>query len=121
MIDLKAAIVAALKADTQLISLLGGPRIYSQPAPDETEKPRISYFELDNISAIHADDAELESEIHIQIDIWNAIDGSNTAIAERVDAVMDGIGFARTGCQDLYEQETKTQHKAMRFRGYAEV
>lgn len=119
MINVKPDIVAALKANATLVSLLGGPRIYFQVAPVADEFPRITYFEIENIGAVYADDNEQASEIHVQVDIWSK--GSTSAIAAEVDKTMKSIGFGRTSSADLYEQDTGIYHKAMRFATVKEV
>lgn len=114
MINIKPAVVAALKEDVDLIGLLGGPRIYFQAAPNAKEFPRITYYELDNHGSLYADDMEQASEILIVIDIWHTVKTSE--IAQAVDKLMTGLGFVREFASDLYEDDTKIFHKTMRFR-----
>ncbi|NTW04535.1 MAG: DUF3168 domain-containing protein [Peptococcaceae bacterium] len=119
MINIKPAVMSALKANSTLIGLLGGSRIYFQGSGIVDELPRITYFEVVNIGSLYADDVEATSEIHIQIDIWSK--GSTSAMAEEVDKTMKSLGFGRTSSADLYEDDTKIFHKAMRFAIIKEV
>jgi len=116
MINLKPTVLAALQADSQLITLLGGSHIYQLRAPKAAEFPRITFLEFANVGAVYADDDEFISEVQMQIDIWTQA-ASTSAIAQRVDVVMKSIGFLRTEAQDLYEDDSDVQifHKAMRY------
>lgn len=119
MINVKPEVLQALESNQALVSLLGGPRIYQQVALNPDEFPRITFFELTNFGSRYADDTEVESEIHIQIDIWSK--GSTSAIATEVDRTMKSIGFQRTSSVDLYESDTKIFHKALRYSTNREV
>lgn len=114
MINPKPEILAALEANAALTGLLGGKRIYFIKAPKADEFPRITFFEIDNIGSFYADDQEQGSAVYIQIDIWSK--GSTSAIAEEVDKTMKGLGYGRTSAADLYELDTLTFHKAMRYK-----
>lgn len=114
MINLKTNVVSALKNDTTLTGLLGGPRIYFQLASNADEFPRITYYEQDNRATLYGDSQEIGSEITFVIDIWAK--ASTTAIADAVNRVMVGLGFVREFAGDLYEQDTGVFHKNMRYR-----
>ncbi|MFB5557315.1 DUF3168 domain-containing protein [Bacillus cytotoxicus] len=113
MINLRPVILQALEANQELVSLLGGKRIYYRKAKNATEFPRITFFELDNRPDGFADNKERESEILFQIDIWSK--NSTTAIHQKVNEVMKSIGFSRYAVADLYEEDTQIFHYAMRF------
>lgn len=115
MINLKPAVLEALEENQTLVSLLGGKRIYQIKAPTASEYPRITFFEMTNFDDHYADDSALSSEIHMQIDIWSQ-DGKTSAIAQEVDKTMKGLGFKRTSAIDLFEDDTKIYHKAMRYQ-----
>jgi hypothetical protein len=118
MINKKPDIEAGLKANADLVLLLKGQRVYQQPAPNSQEHPRVTFFEMDNVPGIVADDREWASDIRVQVDIWNQSDTgvTNSEIAEEVDQTMTSLGFIRTGSADFYEDDTKVFHKAMRYR-----
>jgi len=113
MINLKPNVVSALKNDTTLTGLLGGPRIYFQVAPNADEFPRITYYEQDNRPALYGDSQELGSELIFVVDVWSK--ASTTAIADAVNGVMASLGFMREFAGDLYEEDTGVFHKNMRY------
>ena len=119
MINIKTEIVQALEGNPTLISLLGGNRIYQIKAPDATEFPRITFFQVDNFDSNFADDTAIASEILIQIDIWHK--SSTTTIAQEVDKTMKSLGFRRTSSTDLYEEDTQIFHTVMRYITTREV
>lgn len=114
MIDLKPAILKALESNQALVSLLGGKRIYQLVAPKAEEFPRITFFELNNRGERYADDVELSSDVRIQMDVWSK--GNTSRLSEEVDKTMKALGFQRYFATDLYEDDTKVFHKAMRYQ-----
>lgn len=124
MIDKKPAITAALRGSATLTTLLGKDskglvKVYPEVAPDGTAEPYVTYFEITNFEATHADDDELQSEIHFQVDIWSK--GNTGPPSSEVVRVMKSLGFRRTGAIDQFEKDTKTYHKILRFKLIAEV
>lgn len=113
MINLEAEVLGFLEANSALVTLLGGKRIYQQIAPDPTEFPRITFFEMTNFDSQFADDTAIASEVHIQVDVWNK--ASTSAIAKEVDKSLKLQGWKRTGTANLYEKDTGIFHKAMRY------
>ncbi|MBB5356648.1 hypothetical protein HNR43_002660 [Anoxybacillus mongoliensis] len=77
------------------------------------EKTYITFFEYNQFSALNADDEEQQTSHFFQIDIWSKTD--YTDLAQQVKERMIAAGFRRTSEVDLFEQETKTYHKAIRF------
>jgi hypothetical protein len=114
MIDVKPQVYQALSNDAELVSLLGGKRVYQIRAPNATEFPRITFFELTNFSSDYADDVTIAYQVELQIDIWTK--GSFSAIAAAVDRVMKSIGFGLIGTAEDYEEDTQVYHKALRYR-----
>jgi len=115
VIDVKDDILSALEADSTLVGLLLGKRIYQAAAPDPEENPRVTFYEMDNKGALKGDDQKSGSDIIIVVDVWRK-GGGTTAIAQAVNTVMTGLGFEREFAGDLYEPDTKFHHKTMRFR-----
>jgi len=60
-----------------------------------------------------AEDAEIATGYYVQVDIWSKSD--YTTLEGQVKDALIVAGFSRTSAQDLYEPETKTYHKALRF------
>ncbi|OJF17781.1 MAG: hypothetical protein A6D91_09920 [Bacillaceae bacterium G1] len=114
MIDLKPEIRQALLNNAALVSLLGGQKIWPEVAPDGTPEPYVTFFELVNVDELYADDQAHGSEIHFQVDVWSK--GNTGPIAVEVNKTMETLGFYRTGAVDLYEDDTKTYHKALRYK-----
>lgn len=113
MIDLKPQVYQALSNDAQLTQLLGGKRVYQIKAPDANEYPRITFFEVNNLDSDYADNAAVSVEIRLQIDIWSR--SNYSAIVERVNEIMESLGFARYYSIDLYESDIDVFHKALRY------
>lgn len=117
LVDLKPTITQALRANPALISLLGKDKngtvkVYPQVAPDVTG-PYVTYFEITNFDNRFASDWAISSEIHFQVDIWTT--GNTTPIAQAVNDTMESLGFYRRSAQDLYEGDSKTYHKVLRY------
>lgn len=119
MLDLKPEILQALRNNAALALLLGkdlegNVKVYPEVSPYADAEPYITFFELTNFGSLYTDDEEAASEIHFQIDIWSK--GNTGPIAQEVDKSMKDLGFGRTSSADLYEDETKTFHKALRYK-----
>jgi len=113
MINVKPEVLTALEGNSDLNTLLGGPYIYQLKAPEGLDK-YITLFELTNFDSAWADDTALLAEVHLQVDVW-VKEASTSAIAAEVDKTMKVLGFKRTGSADLYEEDTKIFHKALRY------
>ncbi len=61
----------------------------------------------------HADDKERVTGYYVQVDIWSKKD--YTDLANTVHEKMVEAGFRKLNFYDLYEEELKVYHKAMRF------
>ncbi|WP_433943464.1 DUF3168 domain-containing protein [Paenibacillus sp. SN-8-1] len=117
LVDLKPTINQALRSNPALISLLGKDsngtvKVYPQVAPSVTG-PYVTYFEITNFDNRFASDRAISSEIHFQVDVWSQ--GATTAIAQAVNDTMENLGFYRLSAQDLYESDSKTYHKSLRY------
>ena len=130
MKNMKPLVYQALNNDAVLILLLGGVkvsgsvtynRIYQLMAPNAQEFPRIVFWEMDNVGGTYADDVEQNSEITIQIDIYNSKQ-STSAIASQVDITMKSLGFFRTASTDQYSDDNNTDitEKHMRYAIFTE-
>jgi hypothetical protein len=73
----------------------------------------ITFFEYNQLPALNADDEEQNSKHFIQVDIWSNQDYTN--IVNQVKNSLLQNGFKRTSEAELYETETGTFHKAIRF------
>ncbi|OAB48460.1 tail completion protein gp17 [Paenibacillus antarcticus] len=114
LIDLKPTITQALRNNSALVLLLGGKYVWPEVSPDALKLTYITFFELVNFDKLYASDVALNSEIHFQVDIWTP--GNTGPIAQEVNKTMEEIGFTRSGSNDLFEKETKTYHKVLRYK-----
>jgi len=119
MITMKNAIRIALINDAALVRLLGGQRVYAIRAPNASEYPRITYFEITNTDRNYADDQVYSSRMVYQVDVWSK--ENPDPIALEVDRVLKSIGFARVGAADLYEDDVQVYHRALRYGILKEV
>lgn len=111
MIHLKDDVYSALTNNQALFNLVDG-RIYPQTGTGVY--PCITFFEMDNFDNRYADDDPYASRILFQVDVWSK--GSTTAMAQEVDKTMKSLGFTRGSSADLYEDDVKLYHKAMRYK-----
>lgn len=112
--EAKEVVRAALLGNAELVSLLGGERIYQSAAPEADEYPRVTFFEVNNQETDFADDVAFASLIVMQIDIWSK--ESTSAIAKEVSNTMKVEGWSRSLSTDQYETDVEVHHKIMRFR-----
>ena len=77
------------------------------------EETYITFFTYLDKPELHSDDKEAVTGYYIQIDIWSKTD--YTEIAKEVHQSMLTQGFTKLNFYDLYEEDTKTYHKVMRF------
>jgi len=75
--------------------------------------PYITFFEVIDQGEMWADNVETHTGHYMQIDIWSK--GSYLALVDTVTTLMLAAGFTRSNGQDLYESDTQTFHKPLRF------
>lgn len=113
MLSIKSAVLTALQTNSAMTTLYGQ-KFYFQYPPDFLNLPVGSYFEVDNIGNLYADNQEIGSEIVMQIDLWGK--SSLTSYALGVDSAMTSLDFSRIQSLDLFEEDSKIYHKSMRYR-----
>lgn len=80
--------------------------------------PYITYDEIFNGEALHADDQELESELTFRVHVWGT--ASLSTIAGNINRIMHGIEFGRNYSMDqdeILDVGTVVKHKIMSFTG----
>jgi hypothetical protein len=77
------------------------------------ESTYITFLFYDESGFLFADNIEQETAYYVQIDVWSKND--YTDLVDQVKSILSNKGFAKTSAVDLYEQDTKIYHKAMRF------
>lgn len=75
--------------------------------------PYITFFTFLDKPEQHADDRETITGYYVQVDIWSK--GDNTRLVGTVHQKMLAAGFRKQNFYDLYEEDLKIYHKAMRF------
>jgi hypothetical protein len=120
MYNAKTIIATALSTDSTLIALIPKVRMFEGIAifTGTPDYPYLTYEEIGNIEALHADDEEAESEVTFRIHIW-AI-ASTSIIAGHINRIMKSIEFGRNFAQDQDEQLDSGQvikHKIMSYSG----
>lgn len=78
-----------------------------------TEETYITFFIYNDKTEINADDKDIITGYSIQVDVWSKTD--YTKLVEKVHRSMIENDFMKDNFYDLYEDDTKTYHKAMRF------
>jgi len=116
----KPTTATAISTDAQLIALVPKARMFDGVASFTTAPvyPYITYEEIGNIEALHADDDEIESEVTLRIHIWGT--ASLSTIAGHVNRVMQALGFGRNYAMDQDEQLDSGQvikHKVLSYSG----
>ncbi|MVX64226.1 hypothetical protein GKZ28_11045 [Clostridium chromiireducens] len=73
----------------------------------------ITFFNYLEQGEQYADNEEKATGYYVQVDVWSKSD--YTEVVEKVENYMKAAGFTRTSAADLFEEDTKIYHKAMRF------
>ena len=110
MINLRSSIYSAFSTASALSAFT----VRYQYPNDFTALPVISYFQVTNVGNLFGDDEEYGSNVMFQVDLWSKTPVTDSE--DDVNDVMTGLGFVRVYCTDLYENDTKIYHIAMRYR-----
>ena len=84
-----------------------------------SETGYITFFEYMQQSESFADNMETCIGHYIQVDVWSKED--YTFIVDSIVNEMTKSGFRKTTQTEMYENETQTYHKALRFFYLEEV
>ncbi len=77
------------------------------------ETSYITFFTYLDRTLLHADDAEVVGGFYVQIDLWSKVD--YTELARNIHSLMTQAGFYKVNFHDLYEKNSTTYHKVMRY------
>lgn len=80
---------------------------------DGEDDPYITFFCYNEQGEKFADDDEIETGFYMQVDIWSK--GNIEQLKINVINLLKEAGFKRKTVQDLYESDTQTYHKCIRF------
>lgn len=125
MKNVMSMIYAALKADTTLITLLGGifaskgwNRIYNgQLAPNADEYPRMTMYEVMNDDAEPADDEPQESDVIARVDLWAKTDNTFAITKQAKKTIKSIFDTCTISIRYIgYDDETGSYHKQLEMR-----
>ena len=111
--NVKGWIYGKLKASTTLKGLISD-RLYFFYPDQFTKLPVVAYSESNHRETDYWDDRAEAVESTVTIDIYH--NASTSAVFDAIVAIMDAAFFNLDFATDLYETETKIQHKNCRFR-----
>ena len=80
--------------------------------------PYLTYEELINIEALHADDESIEDEVTFRIHLWGT--ASLSVMAGHIDRIMRTINFGRNYSMDsdeMLDTGIIIKHKIMSYSG----
>ncbi len=115
--DAKAELLNALESSPLLLQEVTG-GFHNKVAPKVEPFPRVVYQEIRNGDEDYADNESTSAVVAFQISIFcnQETVSKETKIAKEVDKVLKSIGYKRYDSIDLFEEDTKRHHKAMRYR-----
>jgi hypothetical protein len=79
----------------------------------------ITFFCYLETGELYSDDTQQATGYYIQVDVWSK--GNYTSLVEQVKSAMQNAGFSFLSAYDLYESDTATYHKVLRFYYFKEV
>lgn len=74
----------------------------------------ITHQEYNSNGAAFAENKEIATNHYLQVDIWT--NDTFEALAKKVLSLMTAAGYYRTYETEIYESDTKTKHKVIRFQ-----
>lgn len=93
------------------LSSLGVPVSFQKHSGSESAY--ITFFEYLQQGESYADNKEICIGHYLQVDVWSKDD--YTELVRRVLLAMIQAGFRRTTQTEIYEDDTQTYHKVLRF------
>jgi hypothetical protein len=114
--NVRESVCEALKAVGAPVLFQAWQPVRSGDVPPETY---ITFTEMLNQPELCADGSEWIEGRYIALDIWSAV--ATEAMAKKVRSAMRRAGWIRRDERDLYEEDTKTFHRAMAWVDFKEV
>lgn len=99
-------------SDPEVINLTADKKVYFLHASNP-KTPYVEYEIYDEFGEEWAENIEVATSYYVQVDIFSYED--YTEIENKVKEKMISADFQRTMAADMYEEDTKLYHKAMRF------
>jgi Protein of unknown function (DUF3168) len=115
--DAKKELLQALESNETLVSLVPG-GFHNLRASDSAIFPRVIYTEIHNADDSFADNEAISADVRFQISIFNQEENisGQTLIAKEIDKTMKSLGYVRYDSIDMYEEDERIYHKAMRYQ-----
>lgn len=125
-VAITAAVLAALKANTALVALLGGQYVYPRHRAAVQQIPGV-YLITNSETSKHRPgynvDKKRDSEPVLQVDIFHSTTAAACdAIADAVDVALLSVtvtgtrGWRRVSRSEQFEEDTGFHHVALRFQ-----
>lgn len=105
-----------LRKNQALVELaIGG--FHNRKAMNTTVYPQVVYTEINNADDRFTDNEAISSEVRFQLSIYSKGEMllKENSIAKELDKIMKQLNYKRYSSVDLYEEDTKVYHKAMRY------
>lgn len=83
--------------------------------------PCVSFYEALNREYGQAGGNEYITEVEYTIDIWATTPEATATMALAIDTALAALRLKRTFSHDLYEADTRTHHKNMRYRALIHI
>ena len=99
-------------SDTEILALTADAKVYFIHA-NNARPPYVEYEIADEYGVFHAEGKERAASYLVQVDIFS--EGDYTALEDKIKERMISAGFVRDSAADMYEEDTRLYHKAMRF------
>lgn len=75
--------------------------------------PSVTYFFYNEYGQEFGDGEEIGTNYSLQVDVWSK--GDYSLLVEQIKTKLKESGFYRISANDLYEDDVKVYHKALRF------
>lgn len=111
MVNIKKLVKDTL-SNTEILNLTTDKKVYFLHASN-SNPPYIEYEFYDENGEEWAENKEIATNYYIQVDIFSKTD--YTDLENKIKEILTNAGFNRSMSADLYENDTKLFHKAMRF------
>lgn len=114
MIDILREIRSLLYASPDLLSKLGGKRVYILKAPKGGEYPRIVLTEISVNDTDYMDDEPSATDYTVQISIFSKEE--TLALFNAVDPILKANNWRRITNFEMYEEDEQIYHRPLRYR-----
>ncbi|WP_010293535.1 hypothetical protein [Clostridium senegalense] len=100
-------------SNKEILDLLADGRVFFLHANNPNKEMYLEYEIINEYGKEYSEGEERETTYIVQVDIFST--GDYSQVEEKVKEIMLKNGFNRDSAVDLYEEDTKLYHKAIRF------